>query len=196
MIDKMETLLQSFGVPDVVAQIAIVRQQLRLAESAGYVCAGLPGKRFVYVLKDDTSECLHASNSEGIPTGTPDPAKYEVYHRRLLDNNDPTDLWSFDDLGEGRSVTNQAYSRVLHASDSLVTEQGHKCLYTCTAGNNDHAEEFSIVPVDTPSEFSFSGYFELASVRTGLGALYGSETTPAGRPRIYQDSDGSKLYFY
>jgi hypothetical protein len=196
MIDKMEALLLGFGVPDAVAQIAIVRQQLRLAESAGYLCAGLPGNRPVYVLKDDSSECLHASNTEGVPPGTPDPPNFEVYHQPLPDNNDPADLWSFSDLGNGKSVTNQAFGRVLHASATLVTPQGHKYLYTCAPVNNDHAEEFSVVPVDSPGTHTFSGYFKLASVRTGLGATYGSETTPAGRPRIYQESDGSTLYFY
>ena len=53
--------------------------------------------------------------------------------------------------------------------------------------NNDHAEEFSVTPVDTPDSFTFSGYFTLASIRTGLGVTYGTETTPGGRPRIYQD---------
>ena len=43
MIDQMEALLVGFGVPNVMAEIATVRQQLRLAESAGYLCAGLPG---------------------------------------------------------------------------------------------------------------------------------------------------------
>ena len=71
MIDRMEKLLVGFGVPNAVAQIGIVRQQLRLAASAGYLCAGLPDTRPVYVLKDDTSECLHASNTEGIPAGQP-----------------------------------------------------------------------------------------------------------------------------
>ena len=196
MIDKMEALLQGFGVPDVVAQIAAVRQQLRLAQSAGYLCAGVAGKKSIYVLKDDTSECLHASNSEAVPAGTPNPVNYEVYHRPILNNDEPSDLWSFDDLGSGTSITNQAYGRLLHASSTFVTEQGHKFLYTCPATNNDHAEEFSIVPVDTPDKFTLSGYFKLTSVRTGLDAVYGSETTPAGRPRIYQDSDGSALYFY
>jgi len=196
MIDKMEALLQGFGVPDVVAQIATVRQQLRLAQSAGYLCAGVAGKKSIYVLKDDTSECLHASNTEPVPAGTVNPVNYEVYHRPLVDNDDPSDLWSFDDLGTGMSITNQAYARVLHASNTLVTPQGHKYLYTCPATNNDHAEEFSIVPVDTPDKFTLSGYFKLTSVRTGLDAVYGSEPTPAGRPRIYQDSDGSSLYFY
>jgi len=196
MIDKMEALLQGFGVPNVVAQIAAVRQQLRLAQSAGYLCAGLAGKSSIYVLKDDTSQCLHASNTEGIPAGTPNPENYEIYHRLLLDNDDPSDLWSFSDLGGGMSITNQAYGRVLHASDTLLTEQGHKVLYTCPTKNDNHAEEFSIASADSPDGFTFSGYFKLASVRTGLGAVYGSETTPAGRHRIYQDSDGSQLYLY
>ncbi|MGH3766017.1 MAG: CotH kinase family protein [Pseudonocardiaceae bacterium] len=196
MIDQMEALLVGFGVPNAVSQIATVRQQLRLAESAGYLCAGLPGTSAVYVLKDDTSECLHASNTEGIPAGIPNPLNFEVYHQPLPDNNDKTDLWFFGDLGNGKSITNQAYGRVLHASNTLVTGQGHKYLYTCAASNNDHAEEFSIVPVDTPDNFTFTGYFKLASIRTNLCATYGSDATPAGRPRIYQDSGGSKLYFY
>ena len=195
MIDQMEALLVGFGVPNAVSEIATVRQQLRLAVSAGYLCAGLPGSRAVYVLKGDTSHCLHASNTEGIPAGTPNPLNFEVYHQPLRDDNDKTDLWSFDDLGAGKSVTNQAYNRVLHASNTL-TNQGHKYLYTCAPANTDRAEEFSIVPIDS-DRFNFTGYFELASIRTNLRATYGSDTTPAGRPRVHQEpDDGSTLYFY
>jgi hypothetical protein len=174
-----------------------VRQQLRLAESAGYLCAGLPGTSAVYILKDDTSECLHASNAEAIPAGTPNPLRFEVIHRPLPDDNDNSDLWRFNDLGTGKSVTSQAYGHFLHASNTLVTGQGHKYLYTCAANNIDHAEEFSIIPVDTPDQFTFSGYFKLASIRTNLRATYGStDTTPgSGEPRVYQD-DGSNLYLY
>jgi hypothetical protein len=48
-----------------------------------------------------------------------------------------------------------------------------------------HAEEFSITPLDTPDSCTISGYFQLVSVRTNLGMTYGTDTTPAGRPRIY-----------
>jgi CotH kinase protein len=198
MIDQMEALLVGFGVPNAVSQIATVRQQLRLAESAGYLCAGLPGTRAAYVLKDDTSECLHATNTE-IPAATPNSLGFEVIHRPLADNNDNLDLWCFNDLGTGKSVTSQADGRFLHASNTLVTGQGHKYLYTCPANNIEHAEEFSIVPFDTPDQFTFSGYFKLASIRTNLRATYGFETTPAsGGPRVYQDLDpnGSNLYLY
>ena len=34
---------------------------------------------------------------------------FEVYHHPLKDDNDKTDLWVFDDLGTGKSLTNQAY---------------------------------------------------------------------------------------
>jgi hypothetical protein len=196
LIDRMEALLVGFGVPNVVSEVAVVRQQLRLAASAGYLCAGLPETRPIYVLKDDTSECLHASNTEGIPAGQASPVNFEIYHRPLLDNNDPSDLWRFSPLGNGKSATNQAYGRLLHASTTFTTQQGHKYLYTCPTNNTGHAEEFTITPVDTPDSFTFSGYFQLASVRTGLGAAYGTETTPGGRPRIYQDPNASKLYFY
>ncbi len=199
MIDQMEALLVGFGVPNAVSQIATVRQQLRLAESAGYLCAGLPSTSAAYILKDDTSECLHASNA-GIPAASPNPLRFEVIHRPLQDNNDNSDLWRFNDLGTGKSVTSRAYGRFLHASNTLVTDQGHKYLYTCAANNIDHAEEFSIVPFDTPDEFTFSGYFKLASIRTNLRATYGStDTTPESSGlRVYQDldSNGSKLYLY
>ncbi len=84
MIDQMQTLLVGFGVPNAVSEIETVRQQLRLAESAGYLCSGLPGPTEpVYVLKRDTSACLHASNTEGIPAGTVAPVNFEVYHQPL-----------------------------------------------------------------------------------------------------------------
>lgn len=199
MINQMEALLVGFGVPNAVSEIATVRQQLRLTKSVGYLVAGLPGTSAVYVLKHDTSACLHASNVEGVPAG-PNPQRFEVIHRPLPDNNDPSDLWRFSDLGTGKSVTSQAYGRFLHASNTLVTGQGHKYLYSCAQNNLDHAEEFSIVPFDTPDQFTFSGYLKLASIRTNLRATYGpTDTTPTtGRPRAYQDVDanGSKLYLY
>jgi hypothetical protein len=87
---------------------------------------------------------------------------------------------------------------VLHASNTLVTPQGHKYLYTCPSSNTDHAEEFSIVPVrpQDDDEFSFTGYFNLSSVRTNMGATFGTDITPAGRARIHQEPGGSKVYFY
>src|SRR5262249_45687122 len=79
LINQMEAMLVDLGVPNAVREIAIVRQQLRLAESAAYLCAGLPNTRAVYVLKDDNSEALHASNTEGVPPGaTPPLVNFEV----------------------------------------------------------------------------------------------------------------------
>ena len=202
LIDKMEALLVHLGVSNVVSEIAVVRQQLRLAESAGYICAGLPDGSAVYVLHQRTGECMHASNTETIPPGVADPLNFEVYRLPFGDDNDKSDLWVFNTLGNGRSLTNEAFGRVLHASDTLVTPQGHKYLYTCPSSNTDHAEEFSIVPVkpqdldDADDELAFTGYFNLASVRTFMGAAFGEDITPAGRARIHQEPGGSKLYFY
>ena len=199
LIDQMQALLAGFGVPNVVAEIDSVRQQLRLAESAGYIAAGLPGPANpVYILKHDTSECLHASNTETIPPGVAPPVNFEVYHQPLFDNNDPSDLWVFNDLGTGKSLTNQAFNRVLHASDTQVTGQGHKYLYTCAPSNSDHAEEFTIVPVpvpvtdpaNPPGRFAFTGYFNLVSVRTTEMAKFGADLTPAGRARVHQELPG------
>jgi hypothetical protein len=94
------------------------------------------------------------------------------------------------------SATSQAFGRLLHASDTLKTGEGHRYLYTCPTNDTNRAEEFSITPVDTPDGFTFSGYFQLVSARTPLGVTCGTETTPGGRPRIYQDTGGSKLYLY
>ena len=197
MIDQMQTLLVGLGVPNAVSEIETVRQQLRLAESAGYLCSGLPGADDpVYVLKRDTSACLHASNTEGIPAGTVGPVNFEIYHQPLTDNNDKTDLWVFNDLGSGKSLTNVAYNRVLHASDSLVTPLGNRYLYTCAPDNGQHGDEFAIVPFDSPDKFEFTGYFRLQSIRTGLGATYGADPTPAGRLRVHQENVGSRVYFY
>jgi hypothetical protein len=196
LINQMEALVVNLGVPNAVSEIATVRQQLRLAESAGYLCAGLPDASGVYILHQRTGECMHASNTEGIPAGTPNPVNFEVYRLPFRDDNDNSDLWSFSDLGSGKSLTNQAFGRVLHASNTEVTPQGHKFLYTCPPSNSDHAEEFSIVPVESPDAFTFTGYFNLSSVRTSMGATFGEDITPAGRARIHQEPGGSKVYFY
>jgi CotH kinase protein len=194
LLDRMEALLVGFGVPDVSAQIATVRRQLRLAASAGYLCAGLPETRPVHVLSRDTGDCLHASNSEGVPAGQPSPVNFEVYHRPPGDKDDPSDLWRVATLGAGKSLTSEAFGRRLHASATLSTDQGHKMLYT-SPPVGDAAEEFVITPVDTPDAFTFSGYATLVSRRTGLGVTYGPDPTPGGRPRVHQDGGGSPVSF-
>jgi hypothetical protein len=205
LIDQMQALLVGFGVPNAVAEIDSVRQQLRLAESAGYIATGLPGpSKPVYILKHDTGACLHASNTETIPPDAPGPANFEVYHQPLRDDDDPTDLWVVNDLGSGKSLTNKAFNRVLHASGSQVTPQGHKYLYTCASSNGEHAEEFTIVPVPVPvtdpasppGRFAYTGYFNLVSLRTTEMAKYGLDLTPGGRARVHQELPGSNLYFY
>ena len=60
----------------------------------GIISAGLPGSgNPVYILKHDTSACLHASNTESIPPGMAAPVNFEVYHQPLQDDNDKADLW-------------------------------------------------------------------------------------------------------
>ncbi|PXW28784.1 UNVERIFIED_CONTAM: CotH protein [Williamsia faeni] len=205
LIDQMQALVVGFGVPNAVAEIDSVRQQLRLAESAGYIATGLPGpSNPVYILKHDTGEGLHASNTESIPPGIPTPVNFEVYHRPLNDDNDKTDLWVLDDLGTGKSLTSQAYNRVLHASATQVTPQGHKYLSTCAPSDGEHAEEFTIAPVpvpvtdpaNPPGRFAYTGYFNLVSARTNEMAKYGVDLTPGGRARVHQELPGSNLYFY
>ncbi|QRY51361.1 CotH kinase family protein [Mycolicibacterium septicum] len=198
LLDRLESLVADLGVPDAAGQVATVRQQLRLAESAAYVLTGIPDNTTVYLLNEEAGAALHASNSETIPPGAAVGENFEVYHWPLKDDNDPADLWRITDAGGGRkSLTSQASGRVLHASDSLTTDQGHKYLYTCTPANGDHAEEFAIVPsASVPADFAYSGYLRLVSARTNLHATYGMDLTPGGRARVHQEPLGSRICFY
>lgn len=194
LIDRLERLVTDLGVPNAASRIGEVRQQLRLALSAGYLCGGIPDDTVAYVV-DVADRCLHASNTESVPADAPVPVDFEVYHLPLRDDGDKTDLWRISPLGAGRSLTNLAYSRPLHASDALVTPAGHKQLYTCGAGNTAQSDEFSFQKVDSPGDFTFSGFAELTSLRTGRSATFGSDLTPAGRPRVHQ-GEGSAVYIY
>ncbi|MEV5713746.1 CotH kinase family protein [Amycolatopsis mediterranei] len=194
-LDGVGTLLAGLGVPDVPTQLTAVRKQLRLATSAGYLCGGLPGTAGAYVRDDVTNECLHASGSEVIPATAEEPGGGEVVHRLRPANVDDTDLWCFAPLGAGQSVGSKASGRPLHAT-TTTSSQGHPLLCTRVADNATHAEEFSVTPVDPVGDaFAFSGWFTLTSIRTGLGAAFGTDPTAAGKPRVHQDPTPSKLYF-
>ena len=194
LLDRMAALLGGLGVTDAPGQVTTVRKQLRLATSAGYLCAGLPGAEGAYVRDDATNDCMHASNTEGLPAGTANPVNFEVVHRPRPGTVDDSDLWVFGDRGSGKSVGSKAFGRNLQAS-TVTSDQGHQLLDTCPPTADDSAEEFAVVPVDSPDEFTVSGYFTLRSTRTGLSANFGADPTPGGRPRVYQDSHPSKLYF-
>jgi hypothetical protein len=198
MLEQMGALLTGLGVPQMPDQVTTARKQLRLAASAGYLFGGLPGTEGAYVREDVTNDCMHASTTETIPAGAPDPSGSEVVHRPRTENVDDTDLWCFGDLGTGKSVTNKASGKFLRAG-TTTSNQGHKLLCTSAADNADHADEFSVTPTDpvNPPEdnFTFSGYFTLTSTRTALSAAFGTDTTPAGKPRVHQDPAPSKLYF-
>jgi hypothetical protein len=192
LLERMAALLTGLAVPDVPTQLTIVRKQLRLATSAGYLCAGLPGAEGAYVREDVTNECMHGSRTEPVAA---DPGSFEVIHRLRPADVDEADLWCFAALGTGKSLTSKASGRLLHAS-TTTSSQGHQLLGTHAADDADHAEEFSVTAVDPPDDsFAFSGYFTLTSVRTGAGAAFGTDPTPTGRPRVVQDPTASKLYF-
>ncbi|WP_103336046.1 CotH kinase family protein [Amycolatopsis sp. CA-126428] len=195
LLDGMGTLLAGLGVPDPATQLTAVRKQLRLAASAGYLCGGLPGAEGAYVRDDVTNECLHASGSEAIPATAAEPGGGEVVHRLRPANIDDTDLWCFAPLGTGQSVGSKASGRVLHAT-TTTSSQGHELLCTRAADDSGHADEFSVTAIDpVGDEFAFSGYFTMTSVRTGLGAAFGTDLTAAGKPRVHQDPTPSTLYF-
>jgi hypothetical protein len=193
LLDQMGVLLTGLGMLDMPTQITAVRKQLRLAASAGYLFGGLPGTDGAYVREDVTNDCMHASTTETIPAAAGEPSGAEVVHRPRTANVDDADLWCFGGLGTGKSVSNKASGKFLHAS-TTTSAQGHQLL--CTA---DHADEFSITPTDPVNppddNFTFSGYFTLTNTPTALGAAFGADTTPAGKPRVHQDPGPSKLYF-
>jgi len=156
--------------PNVVSQIATVRQQLRLGPNLPVISVpAFPRhQRGPTFSRMTPVECLHASNAE-VHSGGYNPIRcaFEAIHRPLAENNDNSDLWRLNDLGTGKfGYQSWADGHFLHASNTLVTGQGHKYLYTCAANNIDHAEEFSIIPFDTPEPvLPLVGYFKLASIR-------------------------------
>ncbi|KHO18621.1 CotH kinase family protein [Mycolicibacterium setense] len=198
LLDQLQGLVSELGVPDAGVRVATVRQQLRLAGSAAYALTGIPDDTTVYLLSEEAGAALHASSSETIPHGASVPENFEVYHWPLKDDDDPADLWRITAAGGGRkSLTSQGSGRVLHASNSLTTDQGHKYLYTCVPANADRAEEFAIVPsASVPADFAYSGYFRLVSARTNLQATYGMDLTPGGRARVHQEPLGSRICLY
>ncbi|MGV0805964.1 CotH kinase family protein [Mycolicibacterium setense] len=198
LLDQLQGLVSELGVPDVGARVSTVRQQLRLAGSAAYALTGIPDDTDVYLLSEEAGAALHASSSETIPPGASVPENFEVYHWPLKDDDDPADLWRITAAGGGRkSLTSQGSGRVLHASNSLTTDQGHKYLYTCVPANADRAEEFAIVPsASVPADFAYSGYFRLVSARTNLQATYGMDLTPGGRARVHQEPLGSRICLF
>ena len=125
-----------------------VRRQLQLASSAGYLFGGVPAGSDVHILTD-TGDCLHASNTEAIPAGAAPPVNFEVVHRPLSEHSDDSDLWTVGDLGAGKSLTSQAYGRVLHAS-TMTSRGGHKVLYTCAPNNTERARSSPSNPCVPP----------------------------------------------
>ncbi|MEV6827022.1 CotH kinase family protein [Amycolatopsis sp. NPDC051102] len=184
LLDRMATVLTGLGVPGVPVQLTAVRKQLRLATSAGYLCGGLPGTEGAYVREDVTNECMHAGGTEAVADG------FEVTHRLRPANVDDADLWCFATSGGGQSVRGKASGRFLHAT-TTTSAQGHRLLATQAA-----EDAFAVRPADpADDQFTSSGYFTLENVGTGLSAAFGTDPTPAGKPRVYQDPGPSKLYF-
>ena len=198
-INQMESILTA-EVSNVSAEIAIVRQQLKLARAAAYWIAGLPSTSAVSFLDKASGDCLHASNSETIPAGVANPLNWEVVHR--APQNASSERWFVN----GFNVRSEAYGRSLHASASIRSPQNHLLLYTTNSPNSSRAQDFAFEQVDdqgTPVPFSsdqFTGYFRIRSLRTGLYLCYGDDdrTPGTGRPRVYQAgaSQAANVFHY
>ena len=155
LIDQMQSLLTGFGVPNVV----------RRSPPSGSSC-GSPNRpptsspacrnRPTRSISSNTTPATASmpATPSRFRLARPAPVNFEVYHQQLFDNNHPIDLWVLNDLGTGKSFTNQAFGRNLHASGTEVTPAGHKYLYTCAPDNGEHAEEFTIAPVPVPDHRS------------------------------------------
>jgi hypothetical protein len=80
------------------------------------------------------------------------------------------------------------------------TAKGHELGYGLNEMIEGPRDQLKIPGVDTRDALSarlaFTGYFNLTSVRTNMGAAFGEDITPAGRARIHQEPGGSKLYLY
>jgi hypothetical protein len=199
-LDQMESILVAAGVPNVSAEIAIVRQQLKLVRSGAYYIAGLPATSEVYVIDDSTGNCLHASDSETIPADVVNPLNWEVYQRAPEDSR--SDRWFFTHPGSGffagNRLLNVKYSRPLHSSGSVRSSANHLLNYTTTSedtlGSKVYYQEF----IDSNS-YETTGHFRLRNERTGLYLKFGTDDlTPDGRPRVYQApvAEATTLFVY
>lgn len=207
MIESMRSILASFDVPALTAEIDTVRKQLRLANSAGYLCSGLPGADGAYLRDDATNDVIRAGADSIPPTPVPPapvppapvpPAKVEVVHQPRPRTLDDAALWVISEQGSGKCLTNKKSGRPVHASTTLMTSQGHQMVYLTEPDNADHAEEFRLTPVDlveNATRISHSGYFTVTSLRTGLPLRCGTDPSPSGAPRVHQDTQSSKLFF-
>jgi len=137
----------------------------------------------MFVLEKNSGDCMHASNSEGFPTGATPILHYEVV--RAPPDDMPSNRWLFN----GFKITNEAYNRFLHASASYISPAGHKILYTDVGDDTEQAEEFALLR-EQSDDFSLTGYFRLLGLRTHLYVTFGTtDVTPGtGRSRIYQDT--------
>ena len=176
LIDQMQALLVGFGVPNAGGGdrfSATTTAAGRIGRHTSLRVCPAPPTRCTSSSTTPVTACMPAIPSRFRRARRPQRTSRSTTNR-CSTTIDPTDLWVLNDLGTGKSLTNQAFNRVLHASGTQVTGQGHKFLYTCAPSNGDHAEEFTIVPVpvpvtdpaNPPGRFAYTGYFNLVSVRT------------------------------
>jgi hypothetical protein len=173
-----------------VARINEVRKQLRAARSAGLAIGGL-GSQSVYLLQESDGHCLHASNTELLGSN------YETYHRAPEDSG--SDRWTMPQGSwGGQRLVSEAYAsshRYLSCSSPASTPGGHTAVTTTNLDVWNYSD-FFVIPEATGS-YSSTGYFRIRGSQTGLYLKYGTDDfTPNGRPRVYADAHGSKLYYF
>ena len=132
---------------------------------------------------------------------SPTPLNFEVYHHRLQGRQRQDGSLGLQRPRNWKVADQSGFqpraSRQQHAGDApgtqislyLCAEQHRPCrrILDCARQvRRTRQRRGSPLPAISIS----------SSVRTNMGATFGSDITPAGRARVHQEPGGSKLYFY
>jgi hypothetical protein len=199
-IDQMRSILQSMGATAflggttaaVLADIAVVQQQLGLVRSAAFLMGGFPTSS-LYIKDAITGDVMRASLTQhvGSSTGT----DFEVVHRSFI--QDANDRWFAS--GFPRFV-NEGNGGWLHCSGTIRTPANHLMVYTTRTDDGIGAKDFFVIP-ETINSFCITGACTLLNNRTRLFLKFGTDdATPAATQaqRVYQTgpTTATKVVFY
>ena len=189
-----------------VAEIDSVRQQLRLAESAGYISArpawprepGLhPQGRHQRVSARQQYRVDSAGHTRsGELRGLPSTAARQQSTDGSVGSERPRNRKVADQSGlRPRSACQRHASHAVRGT-SISTPVRRATAIMPKSSRSSPCPFRSRTPPTRRAGSRITGYFNLVSVRTTEMAKFGSDLTPGGRARVHQELPGSNLYFY
>jgi len=192
MQNKLMAMGTQTGMPQaqkdiIVAEIAEVREQLRLSRSLGLFYAGMDYNSSVYVRDFVNGDMMTTSATENV--GPPGSNTFELIRQPFQEIS--AGRWTLEQGTLGpyrlRNVANN--TRRLHSSSSIRSSLNHLLNYTTTAIEGTGHQDYNIIR-DEPEPWMFTGGGRIMSQKTGLLLHFGTDDlTRSGVPRVYQMPD-------